>query len=222
MGLDAQRFYYGGPAEKVNVAGVTGETLGVAFERPEVFNGKRFPPGVVIFDPPDGKDIADGTIAHEGMHKKFTTVMNAMADEAKQVTPSMTHSDGTLLDDPGLRKQFPIYAALAPYIAWGFEGKAQSDRRIPDGLQKLAREDGLTPYSSMYWENWYAAHGNMDPWLPINETLAEVSRVNFAKPGDIEGMPADYPERMKRIAPTYQGLFKAFNDAYEIVKARKQ
>ena len=62
----------------------------------------------------------------------------------------------------------------------------------------------------------------MDPWLPINETLAEVSRVNFAKPGDIEGMPADYPERMKRIAPTYQGLFKAFNDAYEIVKARKQ
>jgi hypothetical protein len=85
----------------------------------------------------------------------------------------------------------------------------------------LLAKTGVTPYSTAYWDQWYGAKGRMNPWLPINETLAEIANVSHAKPGE-NGMPADYPEKMKAAKPIYQGLFKAFNDAYEIVKARKQ
>jgi hypothetical protein len=125
-----------------------------------------------------------------------------MAEEAEKITPSMIHADGTLLDDPGLRKEFPIYALLSPFIAWGFEGKVSSTkgRHLPDALQTLAREDGVTPYSSGYWEEWYEAKGNMDPWLPINETLAEVANVLHAKPG-AEGIRRHAHEVQRGHAP---------------------
>ena len=219
MGLDPKHFYYGGPSQKTEIAGMSGETLGVTFPQPEIFNGKRYPPGVVIFDPPEGADISDATIAHEGMHVKFNAVMHGMAEEAEKITPSMVHADGTLLDDPGLKKEFPIYDLLSPFIAWGFKGKAPAGGRLPQGLQVLAREDGVTPYSRAYWEQWYEARGNMDPWLPINETLAEIANVHYAKPGE-GGMPEGYEASMQGATPLYQRLYKAMNDAYEIVKQR--
>ena len=165
MGLDPSKFYYGGPAPKTELSGMSGETLGVTFTQPSVYNGKRFPPGVVMFDPPPSAarqgmtEIAPSTIAHEGMHLKFNAVMHEMSAEADEITPSELRSDGTLID--GARKDHPVYALLAPYIAWGFEGKT-NERGMPAMLGKLAREDGVTPYSRAYWEQWYEARGNMD------------------------------------------------------------
>jgi hypothetical protein len=197
MGLDPAKFYYGGPAPTTELAGMSGETLGATFGQPTVWNGKRFPPGVVIFDPPpeaakDGlAEISPATIAHEGMHVKFAAVMHAMSEEAEKITPRELNEDGTLI--VGAVEDHPIYALLAPYIAWGFEGKT-SEQGMPLMLRKLADEDGVTPYSRAYWRQWYEADGNMDPWLPINETLAEIANVHYAKPGE-GGMSEGYEFR---------------------------
>jgi hypothetical protein len=52
MGLEPSEFYYGGSAPKESLMGVGGVTMAYASNGSTVANGKKFPEGVVVFDPP--------------------------------------------------------------------------------------------------------------------------------------------------------------------------
>jgi hypothetical protein len=108
------------------------------------------------------------------------------SDEAEKLTGSMLHSDGTLLDDAKLKAEFPVWNLLGQYFGWGHAIKGWSAPELgngmPQGLADLGKEDGVTAYSYQYWREFIRAasdHESSDPWLPINETLAEIARIHL-------------------------------------------
>jgi hypothetical protein len=108
MGLEPSEFYYGGSAPKESLMGVGGVTMAYASNGSTVANGKKFPEGVVVFDPPpEASDhIQRGTIAHEGFHRKFKTVMKGLAAESEKLTGSLLTPKEILSAAPRLRRSF--------------------------------------------------------------------------------------------------------------------
>ena len=158
---------------------------------------------------------------HEIEHEKFHAFLADYRDEHRQVMalPTTQYSkpdpDGTIHQtapdpmkaDGTLREpwasQFPTYTK---YVAL-LEGTNQD----PDLSARMAREDGLTPYSKDWWDAYKA--GTVPRDNAIHETLAEMAAVRSRKgrgendPGGYEpaGSPNAAPPTAKRFADYGKG-----------------
>jgi hypothetical protein len=131
---------------------------------------------VVLYLPHVTKNSVAGLVAHEIAHRKWDAFLRAYKKERDAMladpgpppdpngeyiwqkrggTDGMMKADGTLR--PPYDSKYPLYVE--------FERIYQID--------KLSKEDGVTPYSREYWTEWF--DHNMTTDSPVTETLSEIA-----------------------------------------------
>ena len=106
-------------------------------------------------------------MAHEVMHQKYQTVLNAVEAERKQAIRDPAYLDALNPDGslkPPLDTKYPLYNKF------NVHNRKQGER---------IKSDGITEYSRAYWKA--AEPGNLDRTTAIplahHETLAEMARI---------------------------------------------
>jgi hypothetical protein len=98
---------------------------------------------------------AAGTMAHEMMHGKFDTVIEAFRSELKTVV------DNKLAGEPDVKKKFPAYALMSKFLY--------------DHQDRLIKDDGVSDYSKEYWAQHAKNPSRSNFVLAVDETLAEMA-----------------------------------------------
>lgn len=154
----------------------------------------------------DAPGQREGMFAHEVMHARFNTVLQAYRDEQKAAENATTiaqkeaqdakdpnwrkagpvNAGGYLRTDDGGKKipadvvkKYPTFAALQDYIENPMSGET-GQGGMPIG--KLEKEDGFTEYSKAWWKKWdMGQQMGQGIWSPVHETLAEIARYTVTR-----------------------------------------
>jgi 8-oxo-dGTP pyrophosphatase MutT (NUDIX family) len=102
-------------------------------------------------------DFTASCTAHEIMHQQFETVLLAYRAERDKATPDPRRYS----HKAEFEKDYPLYTELDKYL------------RADD----LAVDDGLTPYSKQWWDEWHK--GSASTSNTIHETMAEMARLDW-------------------------------------------
>ena len=139
-------------------------------------------------------ELAVSVMAHEVMHQKYQTVLNAVEAERKEMmkdpdTLRAMRPDGSL--SAPLDAKYPLYSRFVKH------DNQQVER---------AKSDGITEYSRAYWTQ--AAPGVSDRTVSIpaanHETLAEMARV-LTDTGTLQGAP-EWKSYYRDVDKTYKEL----------------
>jgi ribosomal protein S18 acetylase RimI-like enzyme len=163
--------------------------------------GERFGFGdVVIFDEKDTGFNEDfpvhGVAAHEIEHQKFRQVIDRYNEQ--YVDLRKMGFDPFTMDLKEVENSHPTFAALHS-LGWG----------MSNYNAKLQEDDGVTPYSQEYWEQYEADEADKsNQQLAINETLAEIAMLKVTEearyltpetgPKMTEWLKTYFTERYKR------------------------
>jgi hypothetical protein len=137
-------------------------------------------------------------MAHEVMHQKYQTVLNAVAAERKLVmadpeTLAAMKPDGSLAAP--LDAKYPLYSRFV----------------VHDEMQGMRiKSDGITEYSRAYWKAAEPGVSDRTVTVPLaqHETLAEMAR-RLTDTGKLEG------------AAEWQLYYRDVNQTYDELKAKK-
>ena len=137
-------------------------------------------------------------LAHEVMHQKWQAVWEAYQAETSRMASAEVRAGRDLIKPSGelyleFADEFPIYAAIEPMIRGG-------------NWQKLVEDDGVTPYSTAWWDEW--KKGKAQTMQAFHETLAEISALYFKsgqwdKYRQIKGVSRLWMTLYHRIVKTY-------------------
>jgi hypothetical protein len=140
-------------------------------------------------------DAAVSIMAHEVMHQKYQTVLNAVAAERKQVmadpaTLDNMRADGSL--KAPLDAKYPLYSRFVRH------DNAQGER---------IKSDGITEYSRAYWEAAKPGVSDRTVSIPLaqHETLAEMAR-RSTETGTLGGAAPEWQSYYRDIVKTYDEI----------------
>ena len=168
---------------------------------------------IVVYAGFTSPEHVHGLMAHEVMHQKFETVLDKARDEKKDIMKEMDRltaegkdprRDGPLKASGGVRDSYagrwPVYEKIDPILS----GKAS----------KLAKEDGVTKYSRMWWDAHSKGHANTKQ--AIHETLAEMANNHHVTGGEKRLLnPGLKSMSSTGGSKTWRDLFAAVNSLYE-------
>lgn len=135
-----------------------------------------------------------GVMAHEIEHAKFQGALDKYMEERSRLIKDdrkdsegkdVTRANGEIRDE--FKKDYPITNAL-----WESYEK-------PGGSTKMTEEDGVSPYSKMWWDSWKNGEAKTDQ--AFHETMAEMARIRF-ETGVLPGAPIwrKYFHVMEKVA----------------------
>jgi hypothetical protein len=146
------------------------------------------------------ENLTREVMAHEIQHDRFVNFAKKLEEENAIISASirsenkdewLIRMDGSLSEGVDAA-DFPAYQISRKYL----QG---------DEMNRLIKADGVTAYSSAYW-NQYGTEGG-DLYQAVDETLAEIARLQIRTKGDVS-----------KIDPAWIGLFRSINKIY----ARKE
>lgn len=180
------------------------KTITVTDERyPFALNGKEYT-AAGTHDPTTGEiklytnnlndKTAPGVLAHEIMHGKFKAFMDQYDAETKAIMAEKGPAP-----DPNGEKAWQKRGGSWAVMSADGSLRAPYDKKYPvyqqytklldsDGIDNLAKSDGITDYSTQYWDAWNKNDPNVPTRTAINETLAEMARLHFEQ-GEIKAPP---------------------------------
>src|SRR4029077_4706380 len=139
-------------------------------------------------------DSAVSVMAHEVMHQKYQTVLNAVEAERKEMmkdpdTLRAMRPDGSL--SAPLDAKYPLYSRFVKH------DNQQVER---------SKSDGITEYSRAYWTQAQPGVSDRTVTIPLanHETLAEMAR-RVTETGKLEGAP-EWRSYYRDIDKTYKEL----------------
>jgi len=214
----------GYPASKIKVVSYSPATykLGDVEFKPgaEAYTGPGHPEHpkgtIVVYAGQTNPEHIHGLMAHEVMHQKFETVLDKARDEKKDIMNEMDRltaegkdpwRDGPLKASGEVRESYagrwPVYEKIDPILS----GKSS----------KLAKEDGVTDYSRMWWDAHKKGHANTKQ--AIHETLAEMANNHHVTGGEARLLnPGLKSKSATGGSKTWRDLFAAVNSLYETHK----
>jgi hypothetical protein len=199
----AQKLGYKGPITYKDVEGDEVTVTGRPFRSAGHFNPRTGE--VVVFKNAVGNDAAlQGLVAHEVQHARFETFLATSVRqraEAERLTTAIR----------GERWRTPDPEGRAPMDAGGFlRAQARSkypalwarEKLLERVTEVLQREDGVSVYSREWWRAWEEQRQlPQGVFSPINETLAELSRLRLTNPEEFA--------RLDTLKPSFFRLLRA-------------
>lgn len=121
----------------------------------------------------------DNKIAHEAMHAKFEAIRKAYNKETEAIID-------------GVAGSYPLHKSMG--------------NSFGPPLNALARDDGVTPYSTAYWKQAATDHKPQTAALATNETLAEMASLD--QQGKLKGLP--WYKNSTTYKPFYESIHKLY------------
>ena len=140
----------------------------------------------------------EGILSHEIMHDKWRTFRTEYQRQFIEVNRSiqgddrsewLINMDGSLRN-PGDREKFWAYDLNEKFLTGDFRNT-------------LGKLDGVTPYSDAYWSKALDTGSGYDFELAVNETLAEIARLESNLSGTGVGV-----DEMQSVDPLWKSLYK--------------
>jgi hypothetical protein len=204
LGADPKTVMIGKPSDaRFVLGGREYMAAGMAYSMDQPPGGHKR--GTVLMFP---DQLNSGTIAgvtsHEVMHIQYQQVLDALQAESEAMQKALPgvnepgpdpdkpwkgwmHPDGSLA--PPYDKQFPIYERFVKHnLNW----------------QKLADEDGLTDYSTEWWNA--VKHSGASTRQGMHETMAEMARLEYEL-GSVKHTPS-WNSYYRDVKKTYKELVK--------------
>ena len=154
---------------------------------------------VNIYDIDEKSDMTmEGILSHEIMHDKWRTFRTEYQRQFVEVQRSVQGNDKSKwlirmdggLRNPNDRERFWAYDLNENFLTGDFRNT-------------LGELDGVTPYSDAYWKKALETGSGYDFELAVNETLAEIARLESNLSGTDIGV-----DEMQSVDPLWKSFYK--------------
>jgi len=203
LGYDPKLIKYAGEPWKFEVAGKK-YTAGADYNRNT--GVIRVYSGALTEKMTGSPKLHRGLMAHEIQHDKWNQFMGKAAAERKEISKRLQQESAQGIHySKSFMKPDGTFRSAADRKKYKLTRRLESLVNQEFAKGTWSKADGITPYSTSYWERFKSSRKTDDFYNAVNETLAELARIR------VTGSSPTSSSKLK----AWQSLEKLVNETYE-------